>query len=330
MKYLSALLLLILVQNSSWSQGALPDYFLDGKSVVLISNSPQAKPAMEWQNIAEIVHPAILEAGGDPVSYYELEDIALSEEIQAGYAAAFNKRIIRSIIIITRKANGGLALHIAPFSQNKNLVPSSGVWGIQTDSLDLLVENLINLGKTSRSNNLLVLEVPEFPLSESGIQGAKKFLPRNPLNLDVFKLGIPLSGSTGDAGLLMSYRYDMLGKSEQAILAEQASERAGLEQLLETHYPYQYEFLTTVKGDAELVRERIQFILVKLEGKEGDLMQSMGLEVENPEEKTRIVVKYYIRLIIRDELYVGPVWDADPDWRKALASFLDNLKINLP
>jgi hypothetical protein len=192
------------------------------------------------------------------------------------------------------------------------------------------VENLINLGKTSRSNNLLVLEVPEFPLSESGIQGAKKFLPRNPLNLDVFKLGIPLSGSTGDSGLLMSYRYDMLGKSEQAILADQASERAGLEQLLETHYPYQYEFLTTVKGDAELVRERIQFILVKLEGKEGDLMQSMGLEVENPEEKTRIVVKYYIRLIIRDELYVGPVWDADPDWRKALASFLDNLKINLP
>lgn len=330
MKYLSALLLLILVQTTSWSQEGLPDYFLDGKSVVLISNSPQARPAMEWHNIAEIVHPALLEAGGDPVSYYELEDIALSEEIQAGYAAAFNKRIIRSIIIITRKANGELALHIAPFTQNKNLVPGSGVWGIQTTSLDLLVENLLNLGKTSRSNNLLVLEIPEFPLSESGIQGAKKFMATNPLNMDVFKLGIPLSGSTGDAGLLMSYRYDMLGKSEQAIIAEQASERAGLEQLFEAHYPHQYEFLTTVKGDAELVRERIQFILVRLEGKEGDMMRSMGLEVENPDEKTRIVVKYYIRLIIRDELYLGPVWDADPDWRKALTSFLENLKINLP
>jgi hypothetical protein len=330
MKYLSALLLLILIQTSSWSQGGLPDYFLDGKSVVLISNSPQARPAMNWQSIAEIIHSAILEAGGDPVSYFELEDIALSEEIQAGYAAAFIKRQIRSIIIFTRKSNGELAFHIAPFTQNKNLVPGSGAWGIQATSLDQLVENLNNLGKSSRSNNLLVLEVPEFPNSESGIQSVKKFIPRNPLNLDVFKLGIPLSGSTGDAGLLMSYRYDMLGKSEQTILAEQASERAGLEQLLESHYPFQYEFLTTVKADADLIRDRVQFILVRLEGKEGDLMKSMGLAIENPDEKTRIVVKYYIRLIIRDELYIGPVWDADPDWRKALASFLENLKINLP
>jgi hypothetical protein len=330
MKYLSALLLVILLQTKSWCQGGLPDYFLDGKSVVLISNSPQARPAMDWQALAESIHPAILEAGGDPVSYYELEDIALSEEIQAGYAAAFNKRLIRSIIILTRKSNGEIAFHIAPFTQNKNLVPSSGVWGIQAKSLDVLAENLNNLGKTVRSNNLLVLEVPEYPLSESGVQGTKKFIAKNPLNLDVFKLGIPLSGSTGDAGLLMSYRYDMLGKSEEAILNEQASERSNLEQLLEANYPYQYEFLTTVKSDNELVRERIQFVLVRLEGKEGDLMKSMGLEVENPEEKTRIVVKYYIRLIIRDELYIGPVWDADPDWRKSLSSFLENLKINLP
>jgi hypothetical protein len=330
MKYLSAMLLLILIYTSSWGQGMLPDHFLDGKSVVLISNSPQASPSMDWQNIADIIHPAILEAGGDPVSYYELEDIALSEETQAGYAGAFNKRLIRSIIILTRKSNGEIAFHIAPFTQNKNLIPGSGVWGIQAASLDQLVENLNNLGTTSSSNNLLVLEVPEFANSESGIQGAKKFIPRNPLNLDVFKLGIPLSGSTGDAGLLMSYRYDMLGKSEQAILAEQASERAVFEQLLEAHYPFQYEFLTTVKGDADLIRERVQFILVRLEGKEGDLMKSMGVTVENPGEKTGIVVKYYIRLIVRDELYIGPVWDADPDWRKALASFLENLKINLP
>jgi hypothetical protein len=330
MKYLSALLLLILIHSSSWSQGGLPDYFLDGKSVVLISNSPQARPAMDWQRIAETIHPAILEAGGDPVSYYELEDIALSEEIQAGFAGAFNKRQIRSIIIFTRKSNGELAFHIAPFTQNKSLIPGSGVWGIQAVSLDQLVENLNSLGKNSRSKNLLVLDVPEFPNSESGIQDAKKFIPRNPLNLDVFKLGIPLSGSSGDAGLLMSYRYDILGKSEQAILTEQASERAGLEQLLEAHYPFQYEFLTTIKGDADLIRDRVQFILVRLEGKEGDLMKSMGVPIENPDEKTRIVVKYYIRLIIRDELYIGPVWDADPDWRKSLASFLENLKINLP
>ncbi|RZS95530.1 NTPase [Cecembia calidifontis] len=327
MKYLAALLSILIVFNKAWGQGAVPDYFLDGKTVVLISSSPLAFPNMEWHQIAEIIHPAIVSVGGDPVAYYELEDVALSEEVQTGYANAFNKRLIQSIVIVTRKSNGQVAFHISPFSKNKNIVASSGVWGITAASLDEMVGNLQTIGQNVKTRNFLVLEVPEFPNSEGAIQGSRRFINRNPLNLDVFKLGIPLSGASGDIGLLASYRYDLLGKSEQVILAEQQAERSGIEQIFESHYPYQFEFLTNPRGDAELIRDRIQFILVKLEGKEGDLMTSLGFPVEKPEEKTRIVVKYYIRLIIRDELYTGPVWDADPDWRKALAAFLENLKI---
>ena len=40
----------------------------------------------------------------------------------------------------------------------------------------------------------------------------------------------------------------------------------------------------------------------------------------------KTVVKYYIKLIVRDELYIGPVWDADTDWEIALTEFLNNLK----
>ncbi|PSL00456.1 NTPase [Cecembia rubra] len=327
MKYLAALLSVLIVFNKTKGQSAVPDYFLDGKAVVLISSSPQAYPNMEWQQIAELIHPAILSMGGDPVAYYELEDVALSEEVQSGFASAFNKRLIQSILIITRKPNGQVALHISPFSKNKNIVSSTGAWGINANSLDELIGNLQIMGQNIKSRNFLVLEIPEFPNAEGALQGTKRFFNRNPLNLDVFKLGIPLSGASGDIGILASYRYDLLGKSEQAILSEQASERSSIEQIFEANYPFQFEFLTSARGDAELIRDRIQFVLVKLEGKEGDLMTSMGFPVEKPEEKNRIVVKYYIRLIVRDELYAGPVWDADPDWRKALAGFLENLKI---
>jgi hypothetical protein len=327
MKYISALLLIFFNFLITYGQGALPDYFLEGKAVVLVSSSPQARPAMAWQEISEIIHSGLLAIGGDPVGYYELEDIALSPEVQAAYATAFSKRLIKSIVLLTRKSNGQMAIHIAPFTGNAAMVPSSDVWGMESDNIENLESTLQTLGQQVRSRNFLVLEVPEFPNSETGLENSRKFIVRNPLNLDAFKLGIPLSGAAGDSGLLMGYRYDLLGKSEQAVMAEQQAEKSVFEQLFDTYYPYQYEFLANPRGDAELVRERIQFVLMRLEGKEGDLMQSMGLPVDNPEAKTRIVVKYYIRLIVRDELYIGPEWDADPDWRKALTGFLKNLKI---
>ena len=52
----------------------------------------------------------------------------------------------------------------------------------------------------------------------------------------------------------------------------------------------------------------------------------MGLEADAATNPNRIVVKYYIKLLVRDELYIGPEWDADPDWRVALRNFLINLK----
>jgi hypothetical protein len=51
----------------------------------------------------------------------------------------------------------------------------------------------------------------------------------------------------------------------------------------------------------------------------------MGLEVIPAETNSRTVVKYYIKLLVRDELYIGPEWDADPDWRFALRNFVQNL-----
>ncbi len=325
MKYLSALLLVFFLHPPIFGQNTVPDHFLDGKSVVFISNAPSARPNMEWRQLAEAVHTALVDAGGDPVAYYELEDITLSEEVQAGYAEAFNKRKITSIVILTRKPNSQLELHISPYTQNKSMVQGAGVWGIQSANMESLVENLQSIGNGVKSRNLMVLEVPEFPVAEVGKSTNQRFLARNPLNLDVFKIGVQLSGTGGDSGLLSSYRYDLLGKSVAAVEAEQAAERQGLESIFKTNYPHQVEFLTTAKSDEELVRDRVQFVLVRVEGREADLMESMGLSPAGLDDPSRIVVKYYIRLIVRNELYIGPTWDADPDWRKALSGFLLNL-----
>lgn len=329
MKYISALLFLCFISVQSFSQNPSLDGFLDGKSVVLISVAPGAKPTLSLDSLAREIHGPLIASGGDPVGYYELENITLSEGIQAGYAAQFSQRLIKNIIIITRKENAEMFLHMLPFTQDKNIVSPGTFWSTSAKNLEEFKDQIAALGKGRKSKNLLVIEVPEFYPGASGAEISKSatpFLSKNPLNLDVFKLGVSLSGSSGEAGYLTTFRYDLLGKSPEQVAQEQQTERVGLESIFNSHYPFELEFLTTSQTEEALIKDRVQYVLMRLEGREGDLMKSMGVEIPESIDKDRIVVKYYIKFLIRNELYIGPVWDADPDWEKALINFLKNLQ----
>ncbi len=322
------LLIFSLIFFQSYCQ-TLPDHFLDGKSVVLISNSPLATPAMNWQSFAAKLHQGLIQSGGDPVEYYELEQIVLSEDSRIAFSEKFKKRNISSIVIGTRKSNGEVFIHINPFTKDKNIATPNNNTVISAASIDVLKSELEQIGKQIKTKNLLVLEVPEFHNTTAG-GGAgnssnSKFIARNPLNLDVFKLGIPLAGNTGDAAFLSSLRYDVLGKSQEQILAEQKDEKDEIENVVKALYPYQIEFLTEFKSDEDLIKERVQFILMKSEAREGELKQNMGLATDDNDSPERLVVKYYIKFLVRNEFYAGPVWDADPDWRVALKNFISNI-----
>ncbi len=326
MKYiLSAVFLFTFILKSS-GQGALPESFFNGKAAVFISTDPAAAPAMTWKAVADSVHNSLVKAGADPVAYFELEQVALSEAVQEEFAQAFRQRQIKNIILVTRQKSKA-SIHVAPFSETGTIIPTTSLYGRTESDLMEATASFATIGEGRKSQNLLVLDVPEFinVTGEESSSSSERFLPRNPLNLDVFKLGIPIEGSSAQTGLLSYFRYDNFGKSQEAILAEQAAQKSGIEQILEQEYPYAVEWLTEPRSDEELIQDRIQFLLIKVEGREADLMRSMGLE---PAEgsTSRTVVKYYIKLLVRDELYIGPEWDADPDWRKALRNFLSNLK----
>jgi len=283
---------------------------------------------MTFKSLADEIHEALIKAGGDPVAYYELENVALSETTQAAYAASFSKRLIKNIVILTRKENAEAVLHIMPFTGDRNIVSSGANWSASSDNLEGLKDKLANVGQTRKSKNLLVIEVPEFlgDLSNQEVSSASStYLPRIPLNLDVFKLGIPLTGASGDTGFLITFRYDLLGKSQEQILADQKAEKEGLTAILKNRYPYEIEFLTSPRTNEDLIKDRVQFVLMRLEGREGALLESMGLDPEQSVDPSRIVIKYYIRFLVRNELYIGPVWDADPAWDVALINFLEQV-----
>src|SRR5690554_4374346 len=140
MKYISILLFFTVTALDCFSQATPIDGFLDGKSVVLISTAPNAKPMMTWKTLAEEIHSALVAAGGDPVAYYELEDIILSEATQAEYAAAFSQRLIKNIVVVTRRQNNELVMHIMPFTEDKNMVPAGMSWTTSANSLGVFKE----------------------------------------------------------------------------------------------------------------------------------------------------------------------------------------------
>jgi len=324
---LSILFFICFISRYAMAQSALPEFFLEGKSVVLISNSPSARPILSFENIAKEVHTSLISAGGDPVGYFELEDIIISEEVQAGYAAQFTKRQVKSIVLITRKTSGEMQANILPFTGNRNIVPAASAWSLSAKEIENFKTDLALAGNGQKTKNLLVIDVPEFLAPSSAASGS--YLRRNPLNLNTFKLAVPLTGSGGESGFLTAYRFDMLGKSEGEIARAQSQQKEEIQQIMEAFYPHQVEYLTSPKTNAELIKDRTQFILMRVEGREGDLMKTMGLSdaPSSPEEYNRVVIKYYIRFLVRDEQYIGPVWDADPNWKIALTNFLDNLKL---
>jgi hypothetical protein len=103
MKYSYALLFFLLITPFAQGQGTLPPTFFEGKSIILVSNDPGAKPAITWQALADSIHPYLVRAGGDPVGYFELEQVALSTALQAVYAKAFLERQIQNVVLITRQ-----------------------------------------------------------------------------------------------------------------------------------------------------------------------------------------------------------------------------------
>ncbi len=325
MKYYFTLLLSLAISFGIMAQGGLPESFFDGKAVVMISVDPASKPTLTWNQLADSLHTGLIDAGADPVAYYELETIALSENRQAAYAKAFESRQIKNIIFITQTKRG-LSVHMGPFSGDGKIIPSSSLYGVQGADLEEVRSSLAAIGEGVRTQNLLVIDVPEFGESLDDAASAQlTYLPDYPLNLEIFKTGVPIAGSSATESLISLYRFDLYGKSEADVLQEQASQKATLESVLNSSYPFEYVWLTEAKTNQELISERIQFVLSKVEGRESDLMESMGLE-PRPGSETRVVVKYFIKLLVRDELYIGNEWDADPDWRKALSNFLSPLK----
>ena len=210
MKYIYVVFFFLFSTAFVQGQATLPPTFFEGKSIILVSNDPGARPIITWKALADSIHPDLVRAGGDPVGYFELEQVALSTALQAVYAKAFLERQIQNVVLITRQKEQ-VSIQVGKFSGDGKIIENTSIFGISGKDWKTAAQQFAAIGTAVPTKNLLVADLAEFPTlgPQSVAANSQKWISRNPLNLDVFRLGIPLEGTSAINGPINTFRYEV-------------------------------------------------------------------------------------------------------------------------
>ncbi len=113
-------------------------------------------------------------------------------------------------------------------------------------------------------------------------------------------------------------------------------------------YPWKYELIDYSVGEEQLLKDGFQYVLLRLNTSGYSIRQMLGYELNQGETDyitvlkkpdgtvtfrsipiTAPVYKYYIKQLVRKEIYIGDTWDGDESWEAALDHFLSNLRDKL-
>ncbi len=72
-------------------------------------------------------------------------------------------------MLLTRKDNGEVHVHIMPFTQDNNMVSPGTSWSAKASNMPELKERIEAIGVSNKSRNLLVNEVPVVFFRYTGI-----------------------------------------------------------------------------------------------------------------------------------------------------------------
>lgn len=331
----------------------LPSDLLQSKSVVFVSVPPLSKNSSErgdWQSFATETHGYFKKIGIDAVAYYYLDDIFASPEISAKYAEELTARQVKYIIVLSKvnlkiknKESLRYVIVITPFSSDAGFM-SNGEKAYKDQSKDLEKAMKKIYSTTIRKDyvktNNLILDNPEF------FGGTPLFTGRRmetyPEDLRADKLAVPRFRESEipedrPGGILNNRIAQEVEKSNASV------EQLNLElKGMFVTYPYKYDLVDYTQNDRQLIRDGYLYILLRAGTSGRSLKEMLGYETleaesdyitvkKKPDGSITLrtipadapVYKYYIKSLVRNEVYVGESWDADETWQDALKNYLD-------
>ena len=337
----------------------LPDDILQKRSAVFISvpqKSAQSSERGDWKSLSFQAHGYFKQIGIDAAVYIYLDDVLAGPDASRMYAKYLTEREIKYIIILSKvlvksgnKIDTTYVAVITQFNGQPDFISNGQkAWKDQNKDLDRVMKNIyrISVRLEFKRTNFLIIDQPEF-ISGFNIITVK----RNesfPTDLRVDKIAVP---KFIDYEISSGYPQSPINNRISREIDENNNINSRLNARLEnlfSIYPWKYELVDYGLGEEQLFKDGFQYVLLRLNTAGNSIRQMLGYELNQGETDyitvlkkpdgtitfrsipvSAPVYKYYIKHLVRKEIFIGEVWDADETWDASLEHFIVNLKEKL-
>lgn len=298
----------------------LPKELLNERSVVFMNVEN-----LNWEVQANIIHSYFKEEGVDAVAYYALSDILSGHDATNSFYKDISERSIDNLIIIHQNESG-FKLFVAQIPDDggffKKGMPAYQMSAAGLKELGAQFSNTLEQSNLER-NNFLIIDVPEV-FKRTNVIKSRRIEDFN-ADIRIDKLAVPMF----EESVMMTENVE--------------AANAALDSIMNAHYPFRYGLVRPNITDEEMIAQGYLMVLRKLENNGESLKRMLDYQLSEDEtiyisvrkgslgkvskfSKAEPVHKYYVQQLYTKDIYLGPEWDADTTWQKALINHAENIK----
>lgn len=303
-----------------------PQDILSTKSIVLI-DVPKGMSVQERLNLADELQAFFANVGIDAVAYFQMNSFSSVSGMQEQIPDFILKRDIKNLIFLTViNPENDFLLGIGPFNGKNNFYDKGALfWLRRTNDLKTVYNELTTKLKTDAfpKENLLLSNSAEF--FEPTVSGFKQAYATLPKEYDGKKIVIPKIDINPFAkpnpqalnieAILSANTFTKQLSSRMDALTALVAQDSTLFQIIDLEN----------KTDADLRRARADYVLHYIEASAQNVYTFLPFE-KRVENKTGVLVKFFLRDIRTNIAYLGSEWDAKENWNESLNSFIAQIK----
>ena len=315
----NASLLTLLHMNEAYDP---PQDILSSKSIVLM-DVPKGMSLEERLKLADELQGFFAEVGIDAAAYFQMSSFSSVSGMQEQIPDYILKRDIKNLIFLTvLNQENDFVLGMGPFNGKDNFYDKGALfWLRRTTDLKTVFSELTTRLKTDAfpKSNLLLSNSAEF--FEPSVSGFKQAYVTLPKEFEGKKIAIPQIDTNPFA------QPNPQALSVEAILSANSFKKDLLDrknsfEALAAKDSVLYKIISVEnKTDADLRRAKVDYVLHYIEANAQNVYTFLPFE-KREENKTGVLVKFFLRDTRTNIAFLGSNWDAKENWNEALNSFI--------
>ncbi len=299
-----------------------PQDILSSKSIVLM-DVPKGMSVEERLKLADELQGFFAEVGVDAAAYFQINSLSSVSGMQEQIPDFILKRDIKNLFFLTvLNPENDFLLGMGPFNGKNNFYDKGALfWLRRTTDLETVFKELTTRLKTDAfpKENLLLSNSAEF--FEPTVSGFKQAYVTLPKEFEGKKIAIPQVDINPFAEP-NPQALSIAALTSANTFKKELTDRKHSFEALAAKDSVLYQILSVEnKTDADLRRARVDYVLHYIEADAQNVYTFLPFE-KREENKSGVLVKFFLRDTRTNIAFLGNNWDAKEDWNEALNSFI--------